>query len=106
MSVQRRGAHPDEVHPSTQTFAQLTVLQRRHAELGHESASGEHGQHARIDQGDLARQRRDVTDLARMRDLHPPPAAASLSRSQIAPLIISTTARTSVPRSITSRARP
>jgi len=34
------------------------------------------------------------------------PAAASWSRTQIAPLIISTTARTSVPRSITRRASP
>ena len=34
------------------------------------------------------------------------PAAASSSRTQIAPLIISTTARTSVPRSITNLARP
>ena len=34
------------------------------------------------------------------------PAATSWSRTQIAPLIISTTARTSVPRSITNRAKP
>jgi hypothetical protein len=34
------------------------------------------------------------------------PAAASSSRTQIALLIVSTTARTSVPRSITSRAKP
>jgi hypothetical protein len=34
------------------------------------------------------------------------PAAASVSRTQIAPLIISTTARTTTPRSMTSPASP
>jgi hypothetical protein len=77
-AVHRRGAHPDQVHPPAQPLTQLTVLQRRDPQLGHEIATGELGQHTRVDLVGLAGQRRDVTDLAGMRDLHPPASRGEL----------------------------
>ena len=77
-SVHRRGAHPDQVHPPPQPLAQLAVLQRRDPQLGHQIAAAQLGQHPRVDLVGLARQRRDIADLARMRDLQPasPPRRA------------------------------
>jgi hypothetical protein len=62
-----------KVHPPAQPLAQLAVGQRRHPQFGHQIAAAELGQHASVDLVGLARQRRDVADLARVGDLHLPP---------------------------------
>jgi hypothetical protein len=71
-AVHRRGAHRDEVHPPPQSLAQRAILQRRDPQLGHQITAAQLGQHARVDLVGLARQRPDVTNLARMGNLHPP----------------------------------
>jgi hypothetical protein len=95
------------VHPPPQSLAQLAVLQRRDPQLGHQVSAAELGEHARVDLVGLAGERRDVADLAGVRDLHTPAGPrASWSRTQIAPPIISTTVRTPLPRSITNLTSP
>jgi hypothetical protein len=71
-AVHRRRAHPDQVHPAAQPLTQRAVIERWDPQLGHQIAPAQLGQHTRVDLVALARQRRDVTNLAGMRDLHPP----------------------------------
>jgi hypothetical protein len=63
------------VRPPTEPLAQLAVRQRRHPQLGHQLTAAQLGEYARVDLVGLARQRRDVADLARVRDLHLPTRA-------------------------------
>ena len=60
------------MHPPPQLLAQRALLERRHPERRHQIAPAQLGQHARVDLVGLARQRRDVAHLARVRDVDPP----------------------------------
>jgi hypothetical protein len=66
------------VHPPAQLLAQRPLLERRQPQRGHQVAATELSQYARVDLVGLASQRRDVTDLARVRDLHPPARGGKL----------------------------
>jgi hypothetical protein len=61
------------MHPPAQPLAHRAVLQRRDPQRGNQIPAAQLGQHARVDLVGLAGQRRDVADLARVRDLHLPP---------------------------------
>ena len=105
-AVHRRGAQANQMRAPAETLSQLAILERRDPQRGHQVAAHELGEHARVDPVGLARQRRDRLDLPRVRDLELPAAARSRSRTQTAPLIISTHPRTSGPSVCTSLARP
>jgi len=60
------------IAPLEALLAQRALGQRRQPERRHQVTSAELGQHARVDLVGLARQRRDIADLARVRDLHLP----------------------------------
>ena len=71
-AVARRRAQSHEMHPPAQPLAQRTVLERGQPQRGHEIAPAQLGQHPRIDLVGLARQRRDVANLARVGHLDLP----------------------------------
>jgi hypothetical protein len=66
------------VHPPAQLLAQCPLLKRRHPERRHEIAPTQLCEHTRVDRVGLARERRDVTDLARVRDLNVPAGRGQL----------------------------